>query len=108
MKLKLLNAFFYTFFFCLGMNTVEATPKIVTVKIAGMKFVPEKVQIAEGDTVIWENADIVPHSATSNTKAFDSGLIEGASSWKFTFSKKGNYNYICKFHPAMLGSVLVD
>ena len=45
--------------------------KTHTVLIKGFKFVPEQLEVEAGDTVIWKNEDIVPHTATAK-KIFDS------------------------------------
>jgi plastocyanin len=59
-----------------------ARPKTHTVTIHGMQFVPANLEVNLGDTVIWQNQDIVPHNATSTRKSFDSGAIEPGGSWK--------------------------
>ena len=46
-----------------------------TVTMAGMKFMPASLSVTKGDTVIWVNEDLVPHTATASNAAFDSGAI---------------------------------
>ena len=44
---------------------VDATPQVHTVLIEGMRFQPKGLTVAAGDTVVWINRDMVPHTATS-------------------------------------------
>ena len=63
--------------------------------------------VARGDTVVWVNKDLVPHTATSKTGAFDSQTIQAGKSWKFTVRKKGDFAYVCTFHPTMTATLRV-
>jgi plastocyanin len=72
-----------------------------TVTIEGMRFQPEVLTVAPGDTVVWVNKDLVPHTATSTAGGFDSKDIQADKSWKFTTRKTGDFAYICTFHPTM-------
>ena len=76
-------------------------PKTHTVTIEGMRFLPEVLTVVPGDTVVWVNKDLVPHTATSTAGSFDSMEIQADKSWKFTIRKTGDFAYICKFHPTM-------
>jgi plastocyanin len=76
-------------------------PKTHTVTIEEMRFHPERLTVARGDTIVWVNKDLVPHTATSESGRFDSQTIQSAKSWKFTARTKGEFAYICTFHPTM-------
>ena len=62
--------------------------KTLTITIEGMRFQPEVLTVAPGDTIVWVNKDIVPHTATSKTGNFDSKLIQVDKSWKYTIQKR--------------------
>ena len=81
--------------------------KTHTVTIEGMRFQPERLTVAEGDTIVWVNKDLVPHTATSKAGGFDSQLIPVDQSWEFTPTKKGEFAYVCTFHPTMKATLLV-
>lgn len=84
-------------------------PTTHTVTIEGMKFEPEALTVAAGDTVIWVNKDLVAHTATSSDAGiFDSKLIAPDKSWKLTVRKKGNFAYICTYHPTMKATLHVQ
>ena len=76
-------------------------PKTHIVTIEGMRFLPEVLTVAPGDTIVWVNRDLVPHTATSTAGSFDSKDIQADRSWKLTIRKIGDFAYVCTFHPTM-------
>jgi len=76
-------------------------PNTHTVTIEGMRFQPETLTVAPGDSVVWVNKDLVPHTVTSEAGGFDSQIIQAEKSWRFTARKKGDFAYICTLHPTM-------
>ena len=77
------------------------------VKIEGMKFVPERVEVAPGDTVTWTNADIVPHTVTAPRAKIESGELMQGKTFRRKFGRKGDVPYVCRLHPGMKGVVSV-
>ncbi|MGZ3707482.1 MAG: plastocyanin/azurin family copper-binding protein [Bdellovibrionota bacterium] len=63
--------------------------------------------VASGTTVTWTNNDSVPHTATSDTGAFDSGSIPPGQSYSFTFSQAGDFPYHCSIHGAQSMSGMI-
>jgi plastocyanin len=91
---------------------VEAKPKarVHRVEMQGMVFVPAKLTVRRGDTVVFDNVDLVPHTATAGPEAvaaFDSGVLPAGSSFKWVAEKRGAYPYLCKLHPGMVGALTV-
>jgi plastocyanin len=85
-------------------------PKPVThrVTIDATSFKPAELTIRTGDSIVWMNRDIIPHTATqSGDKGFDSGTLKSGDAWKHTFTTTGKVPYICTFHPTMKGTVTV-
>jgi plastocyanin len=72
-----------------------------TVTIEGMRFQPEVLTVAPGDTVVWVNKDLVPHTVTSKAGGFHSEDIQADKSWRYTIQTTGEFAYICTFHPTM-------
>jgi predicted secreted protein with PEFG-CTERM motif len=77
-------------------------------------YSPTPSTVSPGATVIWTNRDTVSHTITSgkvrenNTGSlFDSGLIKSGSTFQFTFSNPGTFDYFCTVHPWMAGQVIV-
>lgn len=83
-----------------------AAAKDHEVSIEGMKFVPETLEVAAGDTVTWTNKDFVPHTVSAG-KALESGTIEANGSWKYVAKAKGRTEYVCRFHPGMRATLVV-
>lgn len=89
-----------------GAGAVPA-PKTHTVKIDATRFEPSALTVAPGDTVVWVNNDLFPHTATSPIGAFDSKEIKPGKSWRYKVPKKGLFEYICTLHPTMKASLRV-
>jgi plastocyanin len=84
-------------------------PAAVSVKIDNFTFQPSELEVAVGTTVTWQNADDVPHTATSkdDPQTFDSGALDTDEKFSFAFKTPGKYAYYCKVHPHMTGVVVV-
>lgn len=82
-------------------------PKTYTVTMENMRFQPENLTVTRGDTIVWVNKDLVPHTATSQAGGFDSEVIQTEKSWRFTVQKKGDFAYVCTFHPTMTAMLRV-
>jgi plastocyanin len=76
------------------------------VAIKAMRFEPAVVHVAVGDTVRWTNLDLVPHTATSQEGAFDSGNLPPDSLWAFVVARAGVFDYSCLYHTGMKGSLV--
>jgi plastocyanin len=102
-------------------KTVDVTMK----QAPKSRFVPDVVNINVGDTVNWTNPAFVTHSVTfdpgmaatpgnvalpAGVAPFDSGNIDEDQSFSHTFTVKGTYKYVCKYHEAMgmVGTVNVS
>jgi plastocyanin len=90
-----------------GAAAAHAAGKTHAVRIEGMKFVPERVEVAAGDTIVWTNKDIVPHTVTAAQAKVESGELQTGKSFKFVARKPGEMSYICRLHPVMHGVVVV-
>ena len=77
------------------------------VRIEGMKFIPERLEVAPGDTVVWTNKDFLPHSVTASEARVESGDLAPSKAWRFVARKKGEMPYICRLHPGMKGVLVV-
>jgi plastocyanin len=84
-----------------------ARPAVVNVVLRNTTFVPGRVQITAGTTVVWRNDDQLIHTVTANDKSFDSGLLQPGRTYRRTFDRPGTYPYYCLPHPFMKGVVVV-
>ena len=78
------------------------------IDIQGFAYSPSSITINVGDTIVWTNYDSASHTVTSNDGTFDSGGISTGSTFSFTFTNAGTFNYHCSPHPNMTGSVTVQ
>jgi plastocyanin len=78
------------------------------VSIQNSAFAPPTVTVRVGDTVTWTNRDAFSHTSTSDTGAWDSGVITAGSSHSFTFASAGTFAYHCAIHAFMHGTVVVQ
>ncbi|MEO8199872.1 MAG: plastocyanin/azurin family copper-binding protein [Gemmatimonadota bacterium] len=76
------------------------------IEIRGMAFHPADLTIAPGDTVVWVNRDIFPHSATHKS-LWDTGTLTTGDSGRFIAQSRGEATYACTLHPTMTGKLLV-
>lgn len=71
-------------------------------------FLPEDLTINIGDTVTWTNDDDGAHTVTADDGQFDSGNMGEGATWSYTFTEAGTYEYKCKYHSSMTGTVIVE
>lgn len=83
------------------------------IRIENFAFVPVSIKVAPGTTVVWINADQIPHTTTSTNPtastdgAWDSKPIPPGGTFRVTFRKPGTYVYGCTIHPFMQATVVV-
>ena len=88
-----------------GSNARE--PRTHQVEIRGMQFVPAELPVAVGDTVVWTNADVLPHTVTSSPAGvFDSQQLASQQRWQYTVPTAGEHVYVCTFHPTMRAKLI--
>jgi plastocyanin len=85
------------------------------IDIASHAFAPNSAQIYQGDSVVftWKGPD-TNHSATGDGFDSDAGrssaevLHPPGDTYAVTFNKIGTFNYHCKVHPSMTGTITVQ
>ena len=78
------------------------------VEIHQFKFVPESITVAAGDTVVWVNLDIVPHTFTATDSSWVSGNMEPDTTWEMAVTDPISGEYFCEYHPTMTASIDVS
>jgi plastocyanin len=84
---------------------VSAKQHVVTIE--GLQFKPDTLNVRVGDTIVWNNKDLVPHTVTALDKSFQSLTIAPDSSWTYKPDKAGTFAYVCSFHPIMKATLIV-
>jgi plastocyanin len=86
-------------------------PRRHVVEIRGMAFHPAALTIAPGDTVVWINRDIVPHTATAvgqGEPRWDTGQLRQGEDGRYVPNRAGEARYVCTLHPTMQGKVIIS
>ena len=73
------------------------------VEIQAFSFQPQRTVVSPGDTIVWINQDIVPHTVTANGGTWRSQPLEEGDSWEMVVGNGGMETYFCEFHPHMTG-----
>ena len=119
-----LGAGLLAFSVSLPANAAGKPVAVVTMSDKPPKFMPETVTIKVGDTVEWENTAKTLHSVDADpdmvqrpqdvvlpkgAKPFDSGFMQPAAKFDYTFTVPGTYKYTCVPHEKdrMNGTVVV-
>jgi plastocyanin len=87
------------------MPAVPATN--VDVAASDDKFEPVTITVAPGTTVRWTNKGTHKHTVTSATGAWDSGDLAPNQVYSATFTRPGTFEYYCKHHRDMKGTIIV-
>ncbi len=89
-------------------TTPTAEAPIFTGSIVNFDYSPITIKV--GDRVRWTNKDSVSHTATSSSGLWNSGTIKPGETSLPTkvFLSTGTFNYFCKFHGEMSGTVVVS
>lgn len=93
-----------------SLMAVACMPKRATshrIVIRGFTYLPATFAAAVGDTVIWLNEDLLPHTVTDSLRRFDSGELASGETWRFVAASTGTHSYVCAFHPSMRATFVV-
>lgn len=83
-------------------------PQRREVVIQQLSYSPDTLTVQQGDTVVWINRDVVPHTATDTIGAhWDTGTILNGAQAAVVMTTKGTADYFCSFHPTMKGQITV-
>ncbi len=91
-----------------GCRAAADPPARHEVTIEAMQYSPASLTVAPGDTIVWTNKDMFPHTVTSKTGGFDSQAIPPDGSWTYVARTTGEFSYVCTFHPTMTGTLEVE
>ncbi len=87
----------------------EASQKAVRithyVEIRGFEFKPSNLSVSPGDSIVFMNLDIVPHTATAIDNTWTTDTLETGETQLITITSDSTPVYYCIFHPSMNGSL---
>jgi plastocyanin len=87
-------------------TAASAAPPTAVV-IDRFAFSPQEITVKPGTKVVWTNRDQTPHTVSSGDKSFASKGLDTDDTFEFTFTREGDFAYVCTLHPHMTGVVHV-
>jgi plastocyanin len=81
---------------------------VTNLNIVDFAFNPSSVTIQVDDQVKWTWTGGAPHSTTSDSSLWDSGIHSAGFTFTQTFSSAGTFPFHCSVHPFMTGSIVVQ
>jgi plastocyanin len=90
-----------------------ASADTANVAVGDNTFTASTITITEGDTVVWTDNGVRPHTVTADDASFDSGNLSTGQTFSRTFTTAGTIRYYCKLHGAaggigMSGTIVVQ
>lgn len=82
-------------------------PREHQVEITGFAFVPSHIVARAGDTVVFTNHDFAPHTATADSRQWNTGELKNGASQRIVVKRSGTITYHCGFHLHMKGDIVV-
>ena len=67
------------------------------VSIADFAFQPADLTVGIGDTVVWTNNDLYPHTVTASDNSFDSGNLTNGATFAHVFTEASDHAYVCLY-----------
>ena len=89
-----------------GCSAGPQVPQHHRLDMRGLAFHPRDLQVVPGDTITWVNRDIVSHTVTASDSRWDSGEVPPAGRFSVVAEGTDTIRYECRYHPAMVGSLL--
>lgn len=85
----------------------DGAPQRHVIEIRGFAFAPAALRVSPGDTVVWVNRDLVPHTVTADDGAWDSGTLDEGEAWEMRIGDDvpARSAYFCRHHPSMRGAL---
>lgn len=78
------------------------------------QFVPADLTVRVGDTVRWTTEDVQAHNVVSESEAasfrsedISTVPVAFAQEFSHTFTQAGSVDYLCEYHPGMVGTITV-
>jgi plastocyanin len=80
--------------------------EVIRVTMEQIAYTPAQISAYVGDTVEWNNKDIVAHTATARDNSWDVVIAPNGKN-SIVLKSAGTVPYYCRFHPNMVGQITV-
>jgi plastocyanin len=78
-----------------------------SVNMSEFQFKPAVVHASVGDTIVWKNSDIVPHTARADDGTWDTEHIAAKQQRITVVKQQGTQEFTCLYHSNMKGKLVV-
>lgn len=97
---------YFLAFTTLFLNAIAVSAHAATIEVAieNVAFAPTDITAKVGDTIVWNNKEIIVHTATAKNGDWDVN-IPSKTSGSVVLKKAGEIDYYCRFHPNMKGHI---
>lgn len=85
----------------------ESLSQAHVVQIRNLQFIPSELLVAPGDTVIWVNNDLIPHTVTADDRRWDSDRLNSDDQWELVVHEGMRETYFCRYHPSMTARLYI-
>jgi len=79
----------------------------VRIRMRDNVFRPRSVTIQRGTRVRWVSRGSNPHTTTSDTGLWDSGILSPGDAFSRRFRRAGTFRYHCEIHVGMTARIVV-
>jgi plastocyanin len=81
----------------------------VSAGMANIAFNPASISASVGDVITWTNNDSAPHTATVRSDpTCTTDSLESGATGSIVFNTAGSYEFFCKIHPTMAGTIEIS
>lgn len=87
------------------LSLYPAQAETIRVVIEKLGYEPATISARVGDTVEWENRDVIAHTAT--VRGDWDVMIPAKTTGSFVLRKSGDVEYYCRFHPNMTARIAI-
>ena len=93
----------------LQVSAEAMVPPTINISMTDNVFMPQNLRFNAGSIVVWTNNGLSPHTTTSDTGLWDSGILSRGQTFSRSFDTPGTYPYSCVLHrgPGMVGVITV-
>jgi plastocyanin len=79
------------------------SPRARVIDVQNFAYDPAQAKVAAGDTILFVNHDVVPHTATARDNTWDTGEIAAGDTARLIIRNAGEY--YCVYHPNMIAKL---
>lgn len=88
---------------------IGSARRVTTIPMLDNRFAPATIRVRAGTQIRWLNRGQNVHTTTSLDGLWDSPGLERRKGFAYTFTKPGEYRYLCRQHilQGMIGTIIV-